>query len=71
MTVLYNKQYTALSIHATENKHKFDFDNTKIIDTENNYNKRLEMINIKQNHKSINFRTDVDNLSSIYSNLIQ
>ncbi|KAI4461480.1 atp-binding cassette abc transporter-related [Holotrichia oblita] len=78
---IYNHQYTAthnvtaetaLSKHSKDRRHNFDFQNTKILKKENNYKKRLiyEMIYIKKDENAVNFRTDIDNLSVIYNNLI-
>ena len=63
---------TALSDHAVDNLHNFNFNNVKILNKETNYKKRLilEMIHIKKELKSINYRTDITNLNSIYNNLI-
>lgn len=65
------KNTTALSKHQTENNHKFNFPDTKILGTEQNKQKReiLEMIHIKKNPQSINNRADVKNLSIIYNNI--
>lgn len=69
-----NKQDpTALTQHARLHNHTFQFHKTKIIHTESNHFKRqfLEMITIEKNkHISINKKTDVQNLSKCYSNLI-
>ena len=64
---------TALAEHATTYKHSFDFNNTKILDTENNIKKRLllEMIYIEKENSSINYKTDIENLSAIYNNIIK
>lgn len=62
----------ALAKHAIENSHGFNFNNTKIIDRECNYKKRLmkEMLYIKSEGHACNYRTDVDKLSTMYVNLI-
>jgi len=67
-----NENRTALSNHAIENLHNFDFNNVQILDYEINYKKRniKEMIHIKKTKNTVNFRTDTDNLSSVYNNLI-
>ena len=56
-----------------DNKHEFDFEKTKILDTEKLYNKRLtsEMIYIYNNKNSINKKTDIKFLSSIYKPIIK
>ena len=65
-------QKTALSTQAIKNLHKFNFKNTKILSQEQNYNKRLfiEMSEILK-HDTVNFKTDINNLSLIYHNNIQ
>ena len=63
---------TALSKHSKELRHNFDFENVKILKKENSYKKRLiyEMIYIKKENNAVNFRTDIENLSIIYNNVI-
>ena len=67
-----NEHQTALSNHAIENLHNFNFNNVQVLDYEKNYKKRniKEMIHIKKHQNALNFRTDTDNLSSVYNNLI-
>lgn len=78
---IYNHKYsinndvngeTALSKHAKQFNHKFNFDDTKILVKENNYRKRLllEMVNIKKDKNAINFKTDIENLSFLYNGLL-
>ena len=64
---------TALAEHATSYKYSFDFKNTKILDTENIFKKRLilEMIYILKENFSIIYETDIENLSAIYNNIIK
>ena len=64
---------TALAEHATSYKNSFDFKNTKILDIENNFKKRLflEMIYIQKENSSINYKTDIQNLSATYNNIIK
>lgn len=59
---------TALADHHFINDHNFNFDAYEILDTETNFKKRniSEMIHIQINN-SINKRTDTDNLSKIYT----
>ncbi|XP_044760971.1 uncharacterized protein LOC123318413 [Coccinella septempunctata] len=66
-------QATALSTHAVVNDHSFDFDNVRVLYTEQNLSKRLinEMIFIRRTPNTVNFRTDVDTLSAVYCNLIK
>lgn len=63
---------TALAKHATENLHNFDFKNVEILDKENNYKKRSikEMIHIKKTPCTMNFRTDTNDLGTVYNSLI-
>lgn len=67
-----NKLNCALTKHSFQFKHIFDFDNTKILEIERNYKSRifLEMVHINKTANSINFRTDIQKLSSIYSYLL-
>lgn len=67
-----NQNLTALSKHAIDNLHNFDFNNVQILDYEPNHKKRniKEMIQIKKNNNTLNFRNDTENLSTIYNNLI-
>jgi hypothetical protein len=67
------KTSSALSEHAQNYNHSFDFNNTKIITTEKGYYNRLflEMFFININKKSMNYRTDICNLSNIYSNIFE
>uniref|UniRef100_A0A8D9BPX0 Reverse transcriptase domain-containing protein n=1 Tax=Cacopsylla melanoneura TaxID=428564 RepID=A0A8D9BPX0_9HEMI len=60
---------SALTNHAFENSHKFDFDNVKIVDTENNARKRkvLEAFHINSTPQSINYKTDVNNTLRVSS----
>ena len=64
---------TALAEHATSYKHSFDFKNTKILDIENILKKRLflEMIYIQRENSAVNHKTDIENLSVIYNNVIK
>ena len=53
--------------------HKFNFDNTRILEIEVNTNKRLmlEMIHIKKKLAlCVNKRQDINNLSALYCNLV-
>lgn len=67
-----NTNKTALSEHALNLFHNFDFNNVKILDKENNENKRyiLEMLHIKTNNTSVNYKTDYQNLNNIYNNIL-
>jgi len=63
-----NKTDTALSQHIYYNKHTPDFNNTKILQHETIYKKRLflECLNIINDSNNMNFRTDIENISSTY-----
>lgn len=64
--------HTALTRHVKNTKHTFDFEKTKILDTEPFYKKRLikEMTNIKLDKNSVNYRTDISKLSLIYNSVL-
>lgn len=66
------KNKTALTNHEIECQHTFNFNDTKILATENHTRKRefLEMIYIQKNNNTINAKSDTQNLSKIYYNLI-
>ena len=63
----------ALGAHALHNKHTFNFDQAKIVARaveKSRFGRNfLEMVYI-QAEDTVNFRTDISGLSSIYSNLI-
>lgn len=61
-----------LAQHVKTNNHEMDFNNTKILTQEKNYNKRtfLEMCYINECEDPINAKTDMENLSIIYSSLL-
>lgn len=67
-----NKPICTLSKHTLELDHKFSFDHIKILNTENNLHKRLflEMSNIYKEPNSVNSRKDIENLSLIYTYLL-
>jgi len=65
---------TALSIHSTQENHKFNFDEVKILHNEENWFKRniVESIYILKNMDNVvNFRNDAENISHYYNNVIQ
>lgn len=67
------KERCALAIHAHNLDHRVDFGSVKVLKSEPNYHKRLihEMIHINKTEKVINKKTDTNNLSSIYSYLLE
>ena len=69
-----NKTFsTALSKHAIELNHKFNFQDYKILNIEhNNYDRNFaEMCFIKTTKHTINHRTDIDNLNSMYYSILK
>src|SRR3978361_626853 len=62
----------ALASHSASTKHSFDFGNAKILHKESNTVKRLflELCEIYQSNNSINKKSDLQNLSMIYSYLL-
>ena len=62
----------ALSKHVVETLHQMDFENVEILANENNLEKRLflEMYFINKISDNLNFRKDIQNLSNIYSFLL-
>lgn len=64
---------TALSKHSQKTGHKFNFQNTKILTIEPNYNKRIikEMIMIQKKGNTVNDRSEIEGLSRIYRPLIE
>ncbi|XP_055685645.1 uncharacterized protein LOC129791513 [Lutzomyia longipalpis] len=67
------REKSALSAHAADTGHSFDFDATRILDTERIYSRRLllEMLHIKQCPEAVNFRSDVRGLSTTYAGLLK
>ena len=66
------KMRCALSQHSLNLGHRFNFENVKVLDREPGYHGRmfLEMYYIKTTENTVNFKTDLENLSSIYSFII-
>jgi hypothetical protein len=66
------KNETALTKHMKSTNHVFNFNNTKIIKTEQNTKKRefLEMIEIQKNPHSVNDKKDTHGLSKIYLSVL-
>lgn len=60
---------SALTKHAIDKSHIFDFNNVDIVDKENDYQQRLllEMLHIKRNNNPINSRNYIQNVSLIYN----
>ena len=66
------KETSALSHHAISCAHNIDFRGTKIIYKKKGLRERLffEMVGIHATPNAINVRSDLDGLSSIYSDLL-
>lgn len=65
---------SALAHHAIHNNHKFDFDNVKILERENIYQKRmlLEELHIKSNRNCVNLKSqETTNVNDIYIPLLE
>lgn len=64
---------TALDKHLKDTHHSFAFNNTSILNKDENYHKLLikEMIEIKKEKNAVNDRTDIKGLSQMYNNLIK
>ncbi|XP_046629056.1 uncharacterized protein LOC124309437 [Neodiprion virginianus] len=65
--------YTALTRHAIDFDHSFNYSQASIIDVESLYYNRLllEMCNIVAHPNSVNRRQDIEHLSTIYTSVIQ
>ncbi|KAJ8910813.1 hypothetical protein NQ315_003687 [Exocentrus adspersus] len=66
------KETSALAQHSTLLGHNMNFDGAEILMVESNYNKRcfLEMVCINNEEFSMNKRSDIENLSNIYTYLL-
>lgn len=62
----------ALASHSSSLNHTFKFDEVEILSSSSNYKKRtfLEMCYINENEDNINKKTDLKNLSVVYSYLL-
>lgn len=69
----YAKNSTALKKHTNQLSHTFDFNNVSVLQKEQNTRARgiLEMIEIKKYPNSVNDRSEIENLSKIYFQLLQ
>ncbi|KAJ8680706.1 hypothetical protein QAD02_016493 [Eretmocerus hayati] len=65
-----SQQPNVLTLHRLEDGHEFDWENPRILDTEQHYNKRLisEMFRIQLERDSLNIREDTKKLNSLYKN---
>ena len=68
-----NIQKTALAEHCKLNNHIPNFDKIRVLQAENNYNRRLtlEMLHINNipTNKKINYKSDTDNAAYCYRHL--
>lgn len=66
------KRSCALVDHFQRADHHFDFNGSTVLQIENNYKKRLvyEMLHIAKNKDTINFKSDTNQLSTIYCNIL-
>lgn len=66
-------RHSVISEHILNQSHTFDWDNTKILDHESNYQKRLisEMLHIKEHKNSINLNKDTELLDSCYFDVLE
>lgn len=70
----YNKhEITTLKKHTHDTKHNFNFNNTKILKKDNNYNNLtiFESLYIKQSEHAVNNRSETININNAYDNLIE
>jgi len=63
---------SVITEHILQHSHTFDWDNVKILDTENNYFKRSisEMIHIKEQSHGLNAQKDTELLDNAYFNIL-
>lgn len=68
-----HKKRCALVDHHLETGHTFTIDKVKVLKQESNYKSRLfmEMCFINKNKESINFKSDTNQLNTIYCNLLK
>jgi len=61
-------KHSVISEHITKYNHSFDWENTKIMDSESRYFKRIisEMIHIKEQKVSLNLNSDTELLDECY-----
>ncbi|KYN24384.1 hypothetical protein ALC57_04021 [Trachymyrmex cornetzi] len=64
-------QTSVITEHKLQTSHDFDWDNIKILNKENNWNKRLlsEMIYIKKQKHGLNLQNDMFLLDPLYESL--
>ena len=70
--VAIKEQKSVVAKHSVYNKHEFDFNNIKILDTEKNWQSRCfsEMLHIHYNSNTINKIQDTHFLKNTYKNFL-
>ncbi|XP_018394985.1 PREDICTED: uncharacterized protein LOC108773618 [Cyphomyrmex costatus] len=70
---LEQSRHSVLTNHILQCNHEFDWNNTKIMDYEPNYNKRLisETLHIKEQLNGINLKKDTESLDDVYVHLLE
>jgi len=65
-------KHSVISEHITKFGHSFDWENTKILDYESRYHKRLvsEMIHIKEQKAGLNLNSDTELLDEAYFDIL-
>jgi len=65
-------KHSVISEHITKYNHSFDWENTKIMDFESGYFKRIisEMIHIKEQKVSLNLNSDTELLDESYFDIL-
>ena len=68
----HNRQRCMLAVHVNENDHHINYEDANVIATERNYKKRifLEMFYITTTEDTMNKKSDVEQLSNIYTYII-
>lgn len=68
-----NLKSCSLAEHVIDEDHRMNYDSAKVLDNEKHLNKRLflEMVHINENNKAMNKRTDINELSTIYTFLLK
>ena len=66
------KNSSALALHHINTGHGFDFNNAKILERDSNYYSRLflKMSHINKTKNEINFKSDTQQISNIYCNIL-
>ena len=68
-----NPHRCMLATHVNTENHRISYENVKILDIERNYTKRcfLEMYHIYKTEDTINKRSDIQDLSAVYTNILE